>query len=449
MKSKLWLFLGVLLLAPLGAGQAEVKSKFELEIYGYVKTDVVYQHGLGVLDTQIIWAAPGNMKWYPDPKQNIGRVRNQDFNTFLINSFQTRFGFLVTGPEAHGIWSRGRIEGDFYSKFPQYGSDYGADYKFPANADPETNKGTLMLRRATVEFGQDWWEILAGNEWMVASPIFPHLNNYPYGAEIGNLGYRVPQVRLTLNALKKKIQLQVAVDNKVGDPGYKDMDTGRADIQPTVEFGLLYNGTLSGKPLKFGFTGHQGSDGRVCSDGKWRGQTVPSYSYNLDWIIPLWKFTLSGEAFTGANLDGWFTGAQGDGWIYDPHGGGFQALKDQGGWIELMLTPVKDLDVLAGYGIDDKNDDQLDHGRAIVESVPALAGAGSNKAITKNQMYWGAVNYRLNSAVMLSAEYMQVLTTYGLANHHQERAAGLPLANQFKYEQGKADRYTLAFWFMF
>jgi hypothetical protein len=100
------------------------------------------------------------------------------------------------------------------------------------------------------------------------------------------------------------------------------------------------------------------------------------------------------------------------------------------------------IEVIGGDGVDDINDDQLDRGRARIE----LAAGTSNGAITKNQMYYSAVNYYLNPQTMISLEWMQVLTEYGLANPKDCNASG---ATPVRWHDGMVNRYTLAFWFYF
>jgi len=427
MAKKVWLVvLAMALVIPCMAGAGNVGGKFDVDLYGYLKTDVVYQKGLGVMHNFLVWALPSRGYTYPG-SGIAGKIQNKDFDQFGINSVQSRFGFLIHGPEVDGVWSRGRLEADFYGKFIS-----SAPF---SNKDPEPNKGSLMLRRATVEFGGDNWAILAGNEWMVMSPIYPHVNNYPYGAEIGNLGYRTPQVRLTLYALDKQLALQVAADNKIGDIAFLDIDTGRASGKPTWEFGVSYNGKLGDNPLKLGVTGHIGVEAIPSlvagntANLEWSGREIDTWSIVGHAIVPIGSMiTISGEYWQGANLDGWFTGAQGNGWLFDPADHDYEALESTGGWGEIMIKPIKKIDVIGGYGVDDINDDQLEDGTAIIE----LVGANSKAAITKNEMYYAAINYHLNPAIMISGEWMQVLTEY-----------------DFMDATGMTNRYTLAFWFFY
>lgn len=450
MSKRIWglMVLGLALCPPAG-GKADVKSKLDVMFYGYVKTDVVYQQGLGIMNNFLVYARPSNLSEYPTGKES--RVKNSDFHSFGINSVQSRFGFLISVPETNGVWSRGRIELDFYGKFPMYGSDYGVQYAYPKNTDPEPNKGSPMLRRATVEIGGPNWEVLAGNEWMVVSPIYPHTNNYPYGAEAGNLGYRTPQVRLTLYALDKQLVFQVAADNKIGDPGWLDIDTGRASAKPTWEFGLTYKGKLGDKPMQIGVTGHTGVEAIpsviILSGGTseliWHGREIATYSYNLHWIIPLGpNFIFSGEYFQGANLDGWFTGAQGQGWVY--YNGDYEPIRSTGGWAELMYKNDK-VEILGGYGVDDIDEDQLKDGRGRIEGN-ILVNGQSNSAITRNQMVYAAVNYYVNPQTMVSLEWMQMITDYDLANPKDCAKSG---ATPLDWDSGVVNRYTLAFWFYF
>lgn len=484
MRKQVWLVvIAAMALCPLWGGKADVKSKLDVMFYGYVKTDVVLQHGLGVMSSQLVQALPSNQYSYPDAKQtNIkNRIQNSEFNSFGVNSWQTRIGFLITAPAEGEIWSKGRIEFDFYGKFPQNGSEFGGDYTYPANQNPEPNKGSPMLRRAYMEFGGANWSVLAGEEWMVVGPIAPRNNNYPANADCGNLGYRMPQVRLTLYGLEKKLAFQVAADNKIGDPGLYDIDTGRASGKPTWEFGLVYSGKIGDKPMQLGVTGHTGVEAipSVIMDGStylrldWNGREINTYSYNAHWIIPLGLgISFSGEYFQGANLDGFFTGGQGNGWVYRPHKDLYEPLRSTGGWAEMMYKTPK-LEIIGGYGVDDIDDGQLDRGRSNIEagldSTTALSAdtasvsgpitvtskttkklAKSNKVPTKNEMFYADINYYVTPQTMISLEWMQMITHYDLANTPDGIASGATKAGTpLNYHPGMVNRYTVAFWFYF
>jgi hypothetical protein len=416
------IFMAIGMAAPVNAG--EMGSKYDVTFYGYIKLDAVYQDSYAVMDNFLVQALPDELAMAG------AETEAQDMDTFSMTARQSRFGFLITTPATDsGLVTRGRIEADFYGSLPA--RDPGKD--------PEENKGGLMLRRATVEIIADSWSILAGNEWMVMSPLFPHVNNYPYGADAGNLGYRTPQIRLTGYMMDKAIILQVAATNKIGDvDGAFDIDTGRLAAVPTWEAGVTYKKD----GLVLALTGHYGEEEiRTERNGviDYHGTRIESQSVNVSFNLPLGDmFGVSGEYFTGSNLDGWYTGAQGSGWVVTEDWDR-EAVKSQGGWVELMAKPVDGVKCHVGYGVDDPDDDQLEDG--ILEQLykdggdPAVPGYdpySSNRAPTLNTMTYGNVYYSVSPSTMIAMEWMQMMTDYDNLD-----------------VDGTVNRYTLSFWYIF
>ena len=421
------LILALALLGPIAASAGNVSSKMDVDFYGYIKLDAVYQSSFAVMDQYLVQVPPGNLREGADSQ------KNSEQDTFHMTARQSRFGFLINGPSNEDISSRGRLEMDFYGDWPAQS----------AASDPDENKGMMMLRRAYVEVMGDNWSVLAGNEWMVVSPMFPHVNNYPYGADCGNLGYRMPQIRLTGYAMDKQIVMQLAAVNKIGNGEFLDIDTGRMNAAPTWEAGLWYKG-----PVTVAVTGHYGQEeikshrGEMIMDGTTvvgplyahYGSKVDSWSYNVSLAIPLGDyFAINGEWYSGANLDGWYTGGAGQGWVMTDDGDR-EPLETTGGWAEIMIKPSDSLKFYVGYGMDDPNDDQLEDG--IIE--PGYVGSSGNQGITKNSMMYANVWYNVNSATMISFEYMQMTTEYELADE-----------DGLDWDDGEADRYTLSFWYIF
>ena len=444
MGKKVWLVLiAVALLCPLAAGAEPVNSKMNVDFYGYLKLDTVYSTAFTVQNNFLDFVPPGNLR------ANHEEQRYRDRDSFAMTARQSRFGFLINGPASEGgISTRARIEMDFYGSMPATSGKANQNgIQIGYASDPAENKGAIMLRRATVEIIGDTWAVLAGNEWMVVSPLAPHVNNYTYAADVGNLGYRTPQIRFTGYAMDKQLILELAACNKMGDVDTLDIDTGRMHGAPTWEGGITYK-TKEG--LNVGLTGHYGMEEmqtRRANLYGYFGSQIESWSYNLHFNVPMGEiFAVSGEYYEGANLDGWYTGGQGNGWVVTEDGER-EPLHSFGGWAELMIKPADNFKIYTGYGIDDVSDDQLRDG--IIEGddgvIPATAtyfGGVGNKAITKNVMYYTNLNYNINAATMISLEWMQMISTY-------DNARELTPAGKLHWENGKVDRYTLSFWYMF
>jgi hypothetical protein len=423
-----------------------VSSKLNVDFYGFIKLDSVYQYGYAVQDNTLAYGAPGNLVGSGAgarlPYFMRDEQTNKDFDSFSMTARMSRFGFVIKGPSTgSGLQTMGKIEADFYGSAPVRDQT--------KNQDPEENKGLFMLRIAYVEIGNDNFSLLAGNNWSLVSPIFPHTNNYPAGADIGNLGYRMPQVRLNLYALDKQLKLQVAAVNKIGDVDTLDIDTGRMNAAPTWEYGIVY--TNKDNKAEIGYTGHNGNEEiRSTQKGKfgYYGAKVPSFSHNVHINLPLGdNFALAGEYFQGANLDGWYTGGQGNGWIIN-RDGHREPLHSQGGYGEIMIKPADKIKLYVGYGIDDVDNNQLR--KAVIEK--GYFNGNGNTAVTKNEMYFANLELYFNPATKVCLEYMQVISQYENAQHQAMAMAvpaGVTAPVRNHYAPGVIDRYTVSFWYMF
>jgi len=426
---KLWaaVFLATMIFG-LSARAGQLSNNFDVAFYGYIKVDTVFMDAKAQGVDYLVWAPPSNLyNGYNAAPEHY--VRNIDDPVFGITARQTRFGFKIKGPSfGNDGQVLGKIEGDFY------GSTYAA------GSDSWENKGNFALRIAEVELRTKYWGILAGNEWMVMSPIFPHSSNYTYGAELGNLGYRMPQVRFTGYLMDGKLQIQAAADNKIGstaDPEiYADIDSGRNSGVPDGQFGIMWDTVANGKPFKLGVTGHIGKE----VIGGEHNPSVPSWSWNIHYMLPATKWlSFNGEFYNGANLDGYYTGAQGKGWVrYED--GNYRALQDVGGWAELELGPFKSFQFYTGYTWDDVSNAQL-RKTDIFDKTAVSNGSPAWKAVTHNQSYYASAHYWLVPKVTdVSLEWMQVATNYGLATGHD---------GTDNWHEGIVNRLTLSFWLFF
>jgi len=413
----------------------DLTGRFDTYFYGYIKVDAVYMDAKAVQSNYLVLVPPGNLHDGFKPfEQNEDFTKNKEDSSFSVTARQSRFGFKIKGP---GFGKEGQILGRLEMDFYGQGGGKIKDGKYIFE---DENKGNLMLRIATIELKNKNLSLLVGNDWMVMSPLYPHVSNYTYGAEMGNLGYRMPQIRLTGYLLDGKLALMTSAGEKIGDySGFFDVDTGDDSAQPDIQAGICWNSKLNGKPLKVGVTGHYaqeelGSD-LIADNHKHR---VESWSYNFHLSVPITKWlTISGEWFQGANLDGWYTGGVGQGWV-ETKDGEYEALKDTGGWAEIGLGPFKGIQIFGGYGVDDVDDDQLEDAvRSNAKDKDEI-----NKSITKNSMYYASVHYWLVPKVMdISLEWMQARTEYGLARVDKGASTDL--------DDGVVNRYTLSFWFFF
>lgn len=379
-----------------------MKSRFDVSFYGYIKAEAISHSARAFGVNYILFALP-----------DIAPYDQQHTLAFEVR--QSRFGFNIASPgpsEASKVL--GNIEMDFF----------GTGFT--------ENKAAPMLRRATVTLKYPKWSLMAGQDWMLVSPLYPHTSNYPAGSGMGNIGHRMPQFRLTVG---DQLRGAISVGRKIeGDLSTSDFDAGSVSTVPDTQIQLGY---FSKKGLVFALSGHYAEEmytfGPLAPGNHYFYQTMESWSTNLSVNLPIGKrLALSGEAYYGANLDGWYTGN-----IF-AQGVGIQAngtrvpVHDMGGWVELMVKPIKKVTIFIGFGEDDPLNEDLSKG-----PYPAFAstlGLTGFTAMTLNQMYFGHFFYEITEAMKVSLEVMQVRTEYH---------------NQQPHRDGTVMCYDLAFWYYF
>ena len=377
-----------------GAPSFKSKSGKSVDFYGYFKIDAAYSDSKAVGKDYILFALP----------ESVYGSSDDDFN---LNFKHSRFGFLIKTEE-----SEYDILGNF--EFDFYGDMSGSN-------DP--NKIGVRVRKAWVQFGKEDWNIRAGLDWMLLTQLYPHLSNFPSGALMGNIGYRIPQVRFTklFKGESGTLTTQIALDKVWGDP-WKDtlksyIDTGSDSGKPDVQGRIAYDTELGDIKFHVGAIGHYGQMEVDLTSGD---KDLDTYSYGLEGSIsPTGWLVISGKIWKGRNLGGWYTGGIGQGVLYVDTQGLYTKLSDvldkkptdakeidaQGGWIEITLKPNPKWIFHTGYGIDDPDNDDFKYN-----------GTSYSKARTKNTMYYANGLYKLTPSLGFMMEYLRVETDYDFLN---------------------------------
>ena len=392
--------------APVAAKGFKSKSGKQVDFYGYFKIDAAYSDSAAVGEDYIVWALPES-----------GNSNDDGFN---LNFKHSRFGFLIKTQEG-GYDIVGNMEFDFYGDLT-------------GKNDP--NKIGIRVRKAWVQFGKNDWNIRAGMDWMLLTQLYPHLSNFPSGALMGNIGYRIPQVRFTkyFKFDNSKLTTQVAVDKTWGEPYpfAPFIDTGFDSGRPDVQGRVAYDFSVGGVKLHLGAIGHYGKvQVDLAKAIKKRNSTVyltygdkylDTYSYGLELgISPTDWLSLTGKVWAGRNLAGWYTGGVGQGVLYlvkkadgtyavatsYPSLAAGDTLIDakeidaKGGWVELTLKPSPKWVFHTGYGVDNPDDDDFKYGSYVY-----------TKARTKNTMYYANGFYKMTPSLGFMMEYLRVKTDY-------------------------------------
>ncbi len=378
-----------------GKGTPSFKSKTgkAVDFYGYFKIDAAYSDSKAVGKDYILFALPEK-----------GNSNDDDFN---LNFKHSRFGFLIKTKE--GDYN---ILGNF--EFDFYGDMSGMD-------DP--NKAGIRVRKAWVQFGKEDWNVRAGLDWMLLTQLYPHLSNFPSGALMGNIGYRIPQLRFTkfFKFNGGKLTTQLAFD-KVWEknpwPGLDSyIDTGSDVGHPDVQGRIAYDFKVNDVGLHFGLLGLYGKEQIDLVSGT--DKTLDIYAYGLEAAVsPTNWLTLSGKLWAGRNLGGWYTGGVGQGAVFLDTSGTLKTkypgasstvdareIDAKGGWVELTLKPSPKWVLHTGYGVDNPDNDDFKYKGKVV-----------TKAMTKNTMYYANGFYKLTPSLGFMMEYLRVKTDYDFLN---------------------------------
>ena len=341
-----------------------VWSNLDVQLYGYVKGDAAYDSSR---------TTPGNYVLYVDSEA----TRNND-NEFNLTANQTRLGLNIAGPASETMKASGKIEFDFYGN---YASE---------------NKAKIQMRHAYLNL---LWPkldlaLLAGQASDVVSPLCPSTLNYTVLWDVGNIGYRRPQIRLTKGLSlgeKASLKFEGALARTIGRTDPTGSETGEDEGFPTVQGRLSVTFPFFGpKPTTVGFSGHRGRE-EYDLDPTGSNVDFDSWSACLDVTQPVFAWlTLQGELFTGEDLDAYFGGI-GQG----VNTTALEEIGSKGGWVAAALGPWSRWAFNVGFGVDD------------VDTGDVAAGAR-----TLNSSVFGNVLYSWNKHAQAGVELSRWNTHY-------------------------------------
>lgn len=288
----------------------EKKVKLSLKPYGFLKGDMYYASGEGALS------------WNSQHITCASLASDTGGTGIAFTAQHSRFG-LNGSIMVKNIEVGGKLELDFFV--------VAAD----ANAKPRMRQAFAWVKPLQ---GLD---IRIGQQWDLFSPLNPATNNTNANLwYTGNYGFRRPQFQLRYTApidvVKPGIQLSIGEatkeatgsktigeDNLAGQPMYQ----GRVNVVLPLKIDIGVSGAYA--PF--------GSDLRTAMWG-----------ISADANLPLHKFiALKGEFAYGSNLNNAniFT-------IGGSGGIGKNAVNTNGVWLNVISKPVKFLNVIGGYGVE-------------------------------------------------------------------------------------------------
>ena len=314
-----------------------VWADLDIQLYGYIKADASYDSSR---------TTTGNYALYLNSE-----ATNKNDDEFNLTANQTRFGIRINGPDDGVTKSSGLVEIDFYGN--------GAAENKP---EPMMRHGYL-----NIEWPKDRFSILAGQTSDVISPLWPDTLNYTVMWDVGNIGYRRPQIRLTKScAVNKEVDLkfEAAATRTIGRNDLTGSESGEDAGYPTLQARTSVTFPWCGyKPTTIGISGHVGREEYdINSSGS--NRKFESWSANLDVLQPVTKdLTIKGELFTGENLGNYFGGiGQGVSTVPGSPTAFDKEIRVKGGWIAATLGPYDKWRFNLGTGIDDVDRDDIDAG---------------------------------------------------------------------------------------
>ena len=247
--------------------------------------------------------------------------------------------------------------------------------------------------------GESGLELLAGQTWDLASPLFPSAQNDAQLRYAGNLGDRRPQLRLSAYGRNLRIAAAAAAP-AVLDPQEPGGD-GRADAmspaRPMVQWLFELQGRLGGynsEVARLGLSGHAARAELA------NGTTRPSTSIAAHFYLPLSRqVVFLGEGYLGTNL-----AELGGGIGHGINPMTQESVHAKGGWLELALLPTARHMLSVGTSIDVARGEDLSPGDR-----------------ERNGTIYSVLRYKPRPALQLGLEHLYWKTEYkgmpgGVAN---------------------------------
>lgn len=340
--------------------------------YGYFKLDGAYDQNLTSHGNFIMWVQPNS--------------KTSDDEQFNMTANQSRLGLKANGTGYGEFEIYGNLEMDLYAGI--------------TGATVAENKAMLQLRHAYFSVQHHSFKLLAGQTWDLISPLNPSTLNYSVLWGCGNIGYRRPQISLfyTIKSNQTNVEIAGGFFRTIG-----------SDLTPTVTLTLdddkdgSDDGTDAGIPsfqgrmdVKHSWNG--GGFVRAGVSGLWgqlKAESLLGESEEYESWGAIGHFMLSlsdgsgisGEAYTGSNMGGYFGGIV--------NGNTVDGLDSYGGWASAWVKASPQVKLVAGYGYDKPKDEDLSDG-----------------ARSQNSAIFGNIQYNLVAPVTIGLEVTYWETQY-------------------------------------
>ncbi len=333
-----------------GEGTHNVWSKYNMMLYGKIKTDFNY-------DTAQFYAN--------DYMATVEAGDDHKNDSTNFNPRDTRFGFQAS--HAFGNWvAKGRFEIDLYG-------DTNGDNLIPRMRLAYTDLSNTSTE-TSVRVGQDWIPVATLN---------PNTVDFGILSASGNLWWRIPQI--TVRQRFGDIELMGSLMK------HRRTSTENEDRMPWMLARVALNGGILG-------------DGNLLAVGG--GYRHADYGHNTSvntdrWLVAgeakyaIGPVSMQGELWTGQGLGRNFLR-----YDLDMADDGSPASA-YGGWVDLTYR-LSAMSFTAGYGFDNPDNDDI--------KTFDYNGANPNRRFTKNEQYYLNSWYTLSKPLKVGIEWIHVET---------------------------------------
>jgi hypothetical protein len=395
----------------------------DISFYGRLELNAAYENG----NTSGLWTSTV----LPQADTMQGRT--------TLSAARTRLGFNLSDlSKEDKLEASGRFEADFAGS-NNFGNFNGSD--------------KLRLRQSygLVKFKNIGLTFLIGQTDNLMAPYDPPSVNPGSLSNVGNMGGRVPQIRLTQTLGPVDISIAATHDR------VRDGEDHRPPASPGVQgrLGLKLPAAWAGEKANIatGITGHFAKEESANQNDKEREDRGPeSWSLGLDLSLPIISLlTFTGEFFMGQSLRNYdaslglhlLSSKYPDDPSYNnirEHG-----IQSIGGWGAIEIKFPADFSGATGIGME-----ALDDGSII--SVKPVAKPGDDKP-KSNMFVFANFGYSFTSTTKLTFEYLRLSSSY--PNRIGEEPIGTRKGepvfalNGPKIDNGNLSRYELNFRYNF
>ncbi len=449
MKKLVLVMLALFLVIPAMSNAGSVSSRYDVTFGGFVKMDVG-------------WSSQSNNA---DPARaarsssSSASVYSDEFSNTFMTGAETRFNFLIKGPDLWGAKTSAFIEGDF--RGTTTGNAHGAfqlRHAFMKMQWP--GKSELMIGQNWQQWGSPYYPAMIG-----ANDFAPFLK-----------GIRTPQVAFRY-FFNKEFNAMFGITSATDwAGGIRQNDTYSQSNWPGLMGEVAYYTDRCGKigphMMRFAVGGYYGQQRPSIVDPQnlstYKSDTlnawIAAFRYSVP-IIPEKKgnkqmaLLLNGNFFIGQNPGGFNSVglgnvggvalADGDGWLapgtsmgaYVRPNGDFTAPTFFGLYAQASWWLTNNLWLNGMYGYLRYNYSQYGRGSWDDATAGAIARRGN---VSMQQQYALNLLWDANQAIRFGVQWMTMFTQYG-----GKGAGTIAVAPATAEGNGTIDQYRIAAWYFF